>query len=222
MRALLVLFNGALTIGLFSLADDYHLSREVFGKWFIVIALGFISTLVHEGGHAVAAWSVGFKVKRIAVLPIEFDMTRKRFRWASIPSKSDVAGYVEADVPMNADRGRMVIFALGGPLAEAALAAVLFATLTLAAPTRESGSIGPVTVTAERASSSQLSLPSDRDVQRVLGGMIDRRREEILFGLVAVLATFAAGSALINLLPIGGSDGHQIWRVVRRRMPPQR
>lgn len=222
MRVVLVLLNAWLTIGLFSLADNYNLSREMFGKWFIVIALGFISTLVHESGHAVAACRVGFKVKRIAVLPIEFDMARKRFGWASLPSKSDVAGYVQADVPVDADRRSAVIFALGGPLAEVALAVALFAALTLAGTSRDMHSAAPATVVAERASASQAGLRSRAELQSVIEGMIDRRREEILRGLATMLATFAAGSALINLLPIGGSDGHQIWRIVGRRMPLQR
>jgi membrane-associated protease RseP (regulator of RpoE activity) len=194
----------------------------MFGKWFIVIALGFISTVVHEGGHAVAAWQVGFKVKRIAVLPIEFDMARKRFGWASLPSKSDIVGYVQADVPINAGRRSAVIFALGGPLAEAALAVGLFAAITLAGTLGDSHGIGSAMVFAERASASQAGLPSDAELQSGIDGMIGRRHEEILRGLATMLATFAAGSALINLLPIGGSDGHQIWRIVGRRMPLQR
>lgn len=179
MRVVLVLFNVWLTIGLFSLADDYNLSREMFGKWFIVIALGFISTVVHEGGHAVAAWQVGFKVKRIAVLPIEFDMARKRFGWASLPSKSDIAGYVQADVPINAGRRSAVIFALGGPLAEAALAVGLFAAITLAGTVGDSHGIGSAMVFAERASASQAGLPSDAELQSGIDGMIGRRHEEI-------------------------------------------
>jgi hypothetical protein len=149
-------------------------------------------------------------------------MARKRFGWASLPSKSDIVGYVQADVPINAGRRSAVIFALGGPLAEAALAVGLFAAITLAGTLGDSHGIGSAMVFAERASASQAGLPSDAELQSGIDGMIGRRHEEILRGLATMLATFAAGSALINLLPIGGSDGHQIWRIVGRRMPLQR
>lgn len=218
MRFLLILLNGWLTIGLFSLADDYNLSREVLGKWFIAIGLGFISTLVHEVGHAVAAWRVGYKVQRIAVLPIEFDLIHRRLTWASVPG-SDVAGYVKVAPLPGAKRRDAIWFVLGGPLAEALLATVLFASLALSMPSTSMPSSRAVEIAAAvdfRSSSNDhaAGLPVETVVRQRLE---TQRRWEVLRGLATMLAVFAMGSALINLLPIGGSDGDHLRKLIRSR-----
>lgn len=213
MRLLFVLLNMWLFVGLFTLADEYHLSREMFGKWFIVLGLGFLSTLVHEGGHAFAAWRIGYKVRRIAVLPLEFDLAKRRFGWASVP-RSDLAGYVSAVPRPNATRRDAIWFVIGGPLAEAMLGAILFALLAISTPSPSSARIAPE---IERPSFEEevavARLPADLTVAEWVQS---QRQAEVMRGLAAMLALFAIGSAGINLLPIGGSDGDHLLGLIRK------
>lgn len=167
MRALRVILTLWLTIVVFGIASDYRLSKEVVGTYLIVLGLGFLSTLVHELGHAALGWKLDYKIRRIGVLPFEFDLDRRRFAMARSSSKQDIAGYVVAELPVRTSAGKRALFALGGPLAEASLALVLWAGLS---------------------------------VQRTAPG-------DVISGLMSMLAVMAFGSSLLNLLPIGGSDG---------------
>jgi len=81
-----------------------------------LFAGGFLSTAVHEVGHAVGAHLVGWRVWTVSVLGVVF----KRGHGLSLSAKysHDVGGYVLASPPDDAhdSRWRSIVFTAGGPL----------------------------------------------------------------------------------------------------------
>ncbi|MEZ5960512.1 MAG: hypothetical protein R3C30_08785 [Hyphomonadaceae bacterium] len=82
-----------------------------------LLAGGFLSVLVHELGHAIGAWAVGWRVWIISVTGIVVRLGHApRF---STKYTRDVGGYVLGSPPDIAhdSRWRSIVFSAGGPLA---------------------------------------------------------------------------------------------------------
>lgn len=216
MRAILLFLSLWLTLVVFGIADQFNISREPIGIYLIVLGLGFLSTTVHELGHAIAAWKLGFRVHKIAVLPFEYDFASRRLRSANLPRSSDLAGYVVASISNRDSPGKLALFAFGGPFAELILAAALFTGISIHSNTAVSNA-EPTPTEMSRKSEADFGEPYvNQTPARAMRHVQQKRRIEIFTGLAVMLQTWAFGSVLINLLPIGGSDGQVIWRSYRR------
>lgn len=78
---------------------------------------GFLSIVIHELGHAFAAWAVGWRVWIISALPVSVRLGHApRFTTALT---QDVGGFVLGSPPTAAleTRWRSIVFSAGGPLA---------------------------------------------------------------------------------------------------------
>lgn len=93
------------------------------GREILVVGLGgvllfWVLVAVHELGHVVAAWGLGFHILRIVVGPIKLVREGQRLRAQFNRSLYRLAGFVVA-VPSteHALARRMAVYAAGGPLA---------------------------------------------------------------------------------------------------------
>ncbi|MGN6357677.1 MAG: site-2 protease family protein [Novosphingobium sp.] len=202
--------------------DQYRLFSDPLGSILLVVLLGFLSTVVHEFGHAWASWKLGYRVHRIAVFPIEFDLERGRFVKARIPDSSDIAGYVVADAPENARHTAMV--ALAGPALEAIVAIAIFLAASIYVDRQRSGWEAGCSISASVGRTPEVvsRLPSDECLQEVAERVRNLDLARIVDGVVHVFAIVALGGALINLVPISGSDGQQILLATRRHVTSKR
>lgn len=82
-----------------------------------LLAGGFASVVIHELGHAIAGWCVGWRVWIISALPIVVRLGHKPH--LSTKLAHDVGGYVLGSPPMAAldQPWRSAVFSAGGPLA---------------------------------------------------------------------------------------------------------
>jgi hypothetical protein len=104
----------------------------------LLLAAVFVVMLIviHELGHALAAWSVGWDVHIIGVLRLHFFPAGQEFRDVREFAPPDVGGFVFATPaqPEAWNGAGYVFFVFGGPLANFTVAAVGFAGLALANP----------------------------------------------------------------------------------------
>jgi hypothetical protein len=209
-RWLLVLLSLWLYLVCASLARDAGF-RNGLGIYLVTLILVFVSTLVHEGGHAIMARLMGWRILQFAVIPFEFDTVRNRLRFAKVPRDSDISGYVKVAIPGSSRPVQRLLLALGGPLAEGLLAMSLFGLMILSGPPiRENVVVGstPAMVQVGR-------LPDDASVKLELSDVMPKiarseaafQRARLISGLAEMIAILASGSVVINLLPLGGSDG---------------
>ena len=58
---------------------------------------GFAAVLIHEAGHAIAAWRCNWVIRRIVVWPVSYAPQGKTWAWApGIASRGDMFGWVAA------------------------------------------------------------------------------------------------------------------------------
>jgi Zn-dependent protease len=89
-----------------------------FATYLVFPAFSLMSVFIHEIGHALAAWVVGWQVHAINVWGMSYLPTRPSFVFEPQVSRDDIGGFVFATSPLSADWARgQVIFILGGPLA---------------------------------------------------------------------------------------------------------
>ncbi len=220
MRWVLGLLSLWMTIVVYGIASEYDLPGQFPIVYLIVLCLMFLSTFVHEAGHAFAARKLGYRIHRFAAMPFEYDLTKRRFGWARVPRKSDVAGYVIVSYPGKEPPQKKALLAFAGPAAEFILAGLIFGSLALAAiPSAEPAQEVPVVVVAgtppREAAPAMLPQSFEDSADRFFREQRAERRAEIVTGLANMLAALALGGGLINLLPFGGSDGQAIFRSIR-------
>jgi hypothetical protein len=95
---------------------------------------GFLSIVIHEAGHAICAWLVGWRVWVISAAPVSWRLGHgPRF---STRLSGDVGGFVLASPPTEAhdSRWRSIVFSAGGPLASLIAGPVFIYWLTTFPP----------------------------------------------------------------------------------------
>lgn len=195
------------------------------GVFIAFLGLSFLVTLIHEFGHALAAWLQRGTVIEISVFGLTYSPQFHRFDVKALPPGGDLAGYVNF-LPPEEDwtRRQYGIVIAAGPLADAGLALLALATsMWLAAP--DPSIRAPVAVVAyddaaptpEKAWSN---LPSNEEYERIVAEVRARRRWEPLNdlgALVPMLMVVAFISSIGNLLPYRGSDGAKLLELWRGR-----
>lgn len=90
---------------------------------------GFIAVLVHEIGHAIAAWLVGWRVWIIHVAPFALRLDSGSLRFVGDYGGPDFAGFVlpSPTAPHHDTKLRAAFVSAGGPIASWIMAAVLIA-----------------------------------------------------------------------------------------------
>jgi len=86
------------------------------------IAFGFLllaaSVIVHEAGHAIAAWAIGWRVHVISAFSLGYLPAHRKFHRVERSGSSDFAGFVFSSPPApDGWRKGSAIVVLGGPLA---------------------------------------------------------------------------------------------------------
>jgi len=84
--------------------------------------LCFVAVLVHELGHAAAAYRLGADIRAIVVLPFAFNTKRRelRLRWRA--GTGDLGGYVSYTLDRIDARRKHMMIAAAGPIANLLLA----------------------------------------------------------------------------------------------------
>lgn len=90
---------------------------------------GFVAVLVHELGHAIAAWLVGWRVWIIHVAPIALRLDGGSLRFVGNYGGPDFAGFVlpSPRAPRHDTKWRSAFVSAGGPIASWLMAGVLIA-----------------------------------------------------------------------------------------------
>ncbi|WP_285712528.1 site-2 protease family protein [Erythrobacter oryzae] len=202
---------------------------------FVVISVvQFVVIVIHELGHAWAAWRCGARVHAICAVPFIWSARTRRVRFEPRMPARDIGGYVSYAFAegRGSTRADMAISA-AGPLANfasaAAVAAIsgLLAMMPLAAgPAARPGPPPMVAVEAGTppASAKPARVPSEEELGAFLARHQARQQAkawaqwgEALSGLFVTLSVILG---LLNLVPHRGSDGAEIlagWRRLRRR-----
>ncbi|MDT8758348.1 M50 family metallopeptidase [Sphingomonas psychrotolerans] len=125
MRALATLIFLVTAFGVVGLLADYFRGdAALLLRLAIDLLLSFVAVLVHELGHAAAAWRLGADVHGIVVLPLELRLSppRLRMRWRA--GKADIGGYVSYSLDRIDARRKHMMIAAAGPVASMLLAGV--------------------------------------------------------------------------------------------------
>ena len=200
-----------------------------------ITALQFVIVVIHELGHAVAAWRSGARVEAICAVPFVWDTSRRALRFEPELPARDIGGYVSYafDNGGGSTRKDMVI-AAAGPLANLASAALVAGLAALLAavslPSDKATNPGPSPITAIEpgaplpAQAPAIRLPSDAELEDIFAMDRARRRKKALAdwgeALSELFIALSVILGLLNLVPHRGSDGAQIlagWRGLRGR-----
>ncbi|HWU95229.1 MAG TPA: M50 family metallopeptidase [Sphingomonas sp.] len=125
MRALAILIflvTGFGVIGV--LADYFPGDAGLIPRLAIDAVLAFVVVLVHELGHAAAAWRFGADVRSIVVFPLELRLRPRKLRTKWKAGKGDLGGYVAYTLDRIDARRKHLVIAAAGPGANLLLALV--------------------------------------------------------------------------------------------------
>ncbi len=102
---------------------------------FLLIGYGLICVAVHEMGHAVAAWLVGWRVHLVVVWRLAFAPKSKRFQLFAGGRHQDFGGWVLATPSQDADWNRGIApFFLGGAAGNVAFGVLCIAAAAASDP----------------------------------------------------------------------------------------
>jgi hypothetical protein len=212
---------------------------EAFGdNWLIafaaIAALQFVIVLIHEAGHAWAAWRCGARVWSICVVPFVWDTSRRALRFEPELPARDIGGYVGYTFEAGGTTRKDMAIAAAGPLANlvsAVIVAGLAALLSASAlPSGEPSDPGPSPISAidpdapPPTTRPAIRLPSEAEIDAMLEADRARRRSAALAdwgeALSELFIALSVILGLLNLVPHRGSDGAAIlagWRALRGR-----
>lgn len=92
----------------------------------LYVAVLFITILIHETGHALAALAMGWRVTLFAVFPLAYRIKKRRLEFWTLPS-GDLGGAVAVDTGWRGETWRQnAFFAAAGPVANLAVAFLAF------------------------------------------------------------------------------------------------
>jgi Zn-dependent protease len=105
-----------------------------FVAFVVLYAIDFwLAALVHEAGHAIAARSFKWKISYIAIFPVSYRMSTKRFSlWGR--SSGDIGGVVAITAMPGKTKLRSAIFYAAGPVANLLLAAIAIVLAIASSP----------------------------------------------------------------------------------------
>ena len=123
MRALAILIFLVTAFGVVGvLADYFPGDAGLIPRLAIDVSLSFVAVLVHELGHAAAAWRLGADVHSIVVVPLELRFHPRRLRTKWKAGKADLGGYVAYSLDRIQARRKHMMIAAAGPAANLLLA----------------------------------------------------------------------------------------------------
>jgi Zn-dependent protease len=123
MRVLAILIFLVTAFGVVGvLADYFPGDAGLFPRLAIDALLCFVAVLVHELGHAVAAWRLGAEVRSIVVLPFELRLRPSRLRVKWRAGGGDLGGYVAYTLDRIELGRKHMLIAAAGPAANLLLA----------------------------------------------------------------------------------------------------
>ena len=225
---------------LYGVASSYEVIDNFFVAFAVISGLQFLAIIIHELGHAWAAYRAGATIEAICVVPFVWDASAKRLRFERYLPANDIGGYVTYHFGQSGHFGQTgstrdeIAIAAAGPLANLAAAAVVAALAGLLSVSALPGAApvdpAPVAVVViDRDApppevAEPLRLPTSAEMDAMLAKEKTLRRGETVAGWAeALIELFVAISillGLLNLIPAGGSDGAHIlqgWRSLRGR-----
>lgn len=111
-----------------------NLHVGISGAWLAVLLIGFVAVFIHELGHAVAASTVGGRVGRIVVFPIEFVVASRKLQLVRSWGRGDLGGYVTYTLDRIEARRRHAIVAIAGSAANIVTGVAAGSSFAIAAP----------------------------------------------------------------------------------------
>lgn len=232
------------TIALYGMA----LERDVIDNFLVALAvisaLQFSAILIHEMGHALAAHWAGARVEKIVVVPLHFDIQKRRLRFDRYLPAGDIGGFVTYTFGrVKPAAHKVIIIAAAGPLANVFSAALLFLTISAAGWINEergpATSHQPVAIVGDNHTPSQAAnrvryqltsprpYPSEEEIEQAVVKEKEWRSRKYYRDWGAALADLFIAISLIlgalNLIPTKGSDGASIlsnWRRLRSQKRP--
>ncbi len=107
--------------------DDTFWALWIVGYIALTVGLNFALVLLHELGHAFAAWSVGHRVLAINVRGLSYVPLRRQFFIEVDTAHREYAGFVAHEADWGDDNtGKSIWISLGGPLATGSVGLILF------------------------------------------------------------------------------------------------
>ncbi|MET0307386.1 MAG: site-2 protease family protein [Sphingomonas sp.] len=123
LRALAILIFLVTAVGVtVVLAGHFPGDRWLLLRLAIDLLLSFVAVLVHELGHAAAAYRFGADIRAIVVLPFELRLKPRRWRMQWRAGKGDLGGYVTYRLDRIGARRKHMAIAAAGPGANLLLA----------------------------------------------------------------------------------------------------
>ena len=125
MRALAILIFLVTGFGAFGVLSDYFRGDAgLILRLAVDALLAFVAVLVHELGHAAAAWRLGADIRAIVVLPFELRLRPRQLRTKWKAGENDLGGYVTYTLDRIDARRKHLMIAAAGPGANLLLALV--------------------------------------------------------------------------------------------------
>ncbi len=212
MRWAAIIFYLVILLAVSGALQELRLPGGGLTVWLLIAVLSFVSILVHELGHALAAARIGARIVAFVVLPFELRFHPMRLGLAPRRKHRDLGGYVLFVPPPGHTRRQAMLVSAAGPLANFALVPV--ALLLGAAISFHFSSAGYHLP----ARPSDGLLPSDAEMAAIqlipYSWAVEASRL-----LSDALAILSAGMGVANLIPYGGSDGASIVRSWKARRP---
>src|SRR5215217_5804645 len=116
MRWVAIIFYLVVLMGVSGALGELGLPGAGLTVWLLIAVLSFVSILVHELGHAIAAMRIGGRVIALVVLPLELRFRPMRLGLAPRRKHRDLGGYVLFVPPPGQTRRQAMLVSAAGPI----------------------------------------------------------------------------------------------------------